>query len=70
MSEFEYVEAAGPWWSPLLGVLLIALFVLAVWVLLHAPEIYRRGRDYRRRLRAARHRRSSLHHLRFERPIR
>lgn len=79
MSEIELLEASGPWWSPFLGLLLIGLFVLATWALLHPHLLYRhtalvlrRGRAYRRSLRAARHRRdrTSLHHLTFRSPIR
>lgn len=62
MSELEVSEATTAWWSPVVGTLLIALFVAACWVIVHprltwtyVRLVYRRGRAHRRRQRNARH---------------
>lgn len=62
MSELEISDATSAWWSPLVGTVLIALFVAGCWVIVHprltwtyVQLVYRRGRDHRRRVRNARH---------------
>lgn len=75
MSHVELVEAQGSAgaYSLIAAAFFLTLFGLA-WLAVHGGPswlaIYRRGRDYRHRIRAARHRRTSLHHLTFRSPLR
>lgn len=80
MSDRDLYLSSGPdLWGVLLGLLIIAAFFTACWVVVHPVltyrwirTVWRRGRDYRRRLRAARHRqrRDSLRHVTFRTPVR
>lgn len=73
MSHRDLYLATGPGLGGvLLGVLLIFAFCTAVWVVVHPVltwrwirTVWRRGRDYRTRMRAARHRRNTFTHLTF-----
>lgn len=72
MSTIEITEATGAWWSAPLAVLILIAFCAVTWAVVHPrltwaylSLVWHRGRDYRRRQRAARHRRSTLTHLAF-----
>lgn len=65
-----YLTGGGSTWGYGLGALLFVLAVIAwCWCALHGGSylltVWRRGRAYRRRLRAARHRRNTGTHLAF-----
>lgn len=75
MSDRDLYLSSGNPWTYGLSALLFCLAVVALcWVALHGGPylltVLRRGRAYRRQMRNARHRRTSLHHLTFRSPIR
>lgn len=75
MSTRDLTLADGSSLTYGLSALLFALLLIAwCWFGLHGGPylltVWRRGRAYRRRMRAAQHRRPSLHHLTFRSPVR
>ena len=70
MSDRDLILSGGSAWFQGLGLVLVAIGLITwCWFGLHGSPylltVWRRGRDYRRRLRAARHRRSTRSHLAF-----
>lgn len=70
MSDRDLFLSGGSAWFQGLGLVLVVIGLITwCWIGLHGGPylltVLRRGRDYRRRQRAARHRRSSLTHLTF-----
>jgi hypothetical protein len=59
MSDRDIYLSTGSDWAYLLSALLFVVGTTGlcglIWLVIHAPLIHRRGRAYRRRLRAARH---------------
>lgn len=75
MSDRDTYLSTGSAWAYGLSALLFCLALVAYcWVALHAGPyliaVWRRGRAYRRRMRNARHRRTSHPTLTFRSPIR
>lgn len=69
MSDVELLEASGPWWSPILAAVLIALFLAACWTVVH-PRLTWNFLCCLWRHFTARHRSASLYHLTFKAPVR